>query len=176
MGCCSVMLLLKLVLGTQQQQQQVLTSRSFLTRLVCHILWRSMISDFRRSCFCPQVVTNRFLLVVGGKKSLSWLVMIWLHYYYYYYHPYDIWSMCNNFWRSFGQIEPPPTSCTCKMNGLWKWDYNQTWLNVILISITNAYVMWNFFYSHTNDTLTSVKCFKVLIFFSLFCSSAKWFI
>jgi hypothetical protein len=23
------------------------------------------------------------------------------------------WSMCNNFWRSFGQIEePPPTSCT----------------------------------------------------------------
>jgi hypothetical protein len=24
-----------------------------------------MISDFRRSCFCPQVVTNRLLLVVG---------------------------------------------------------------------------------------------------------------
>ncbi len=30
-----------------------------------HTRSRRMISDFRRSCFCPQVVTNRLLLVVG---------------------------------------------------------------------------------------------------------------
>jgi len=36
-----------------------------------HTRRRRMIFDFRRSCFCPQVVTNRLLLVVGcwGQKE-----------------------------------------------------------------------------------------------------------
>jgi len=130
-----------------------------------HTRRRRMIFDFRRSCFCPQVVTNRLLLVVGGKKSLSWLVMTWFHYYYYY-HLYDIRSMCNNFWRSFDQIEPPPTSCT--MQDEW---FVKTGLQSDLVKceFDKHYkcIPW-YEISFTNDTLVGVRCFKCQFFFHSF--------
>ncbi len=58
---------------SSSSSSKVLTSRSFVTRLVClsHTRMRRRIFDFRRSCFCPRVVTNRLLLLVGcwGQKE-----------------------------------------------------------------------------------------------------------
>ncbi len=117
-GCCSVMLLLKVMLGTQQQQQQ----QSPYKQIICYKTCLSVTySDEEEDIWFQKIL----LLSSSGDQQIivaCWLLgakrvcpdLLW--------HdsittttttPMIFWSMCNNFWRSFGQIEePPPTSCT----------------------------------------------------------------